>query len=131
MPRSSITEDMKAAFAHRLREAFLGMGINQSELARRADLPRDAISTYMRGRSFPTNENLAKLAKALGMNPAELAGLPEKSPKDEAGPAFAMKVSAMDPGKAWISVESLVSFAAAAEIAKIISAETAAVDIFS
>lgn len=62
----------KEEFAKRLYERMEGKGWNQSQLARYAGLNRDAVSTYIRGRSAPSPENLSKLARCLGCRPEEL-----------------------------------------------------------
>lgn len=114
----------KAEFGRKLYQEIVSRGWNQSDLARRADLPRDAISTYIRGRSMPTPQSLAKLAKALGKAPAEL--LPNyavEAVKTDSAPSFDLKVSAADPTKAWIRIDRLVSFDTAVKIAALLSAE--------
>lgn len=114
----------KQEFGRRLYQELVARGWNQSELARRADLPRDAISTYIRGRSVPTPQSLAKLAKALGKAPAEL--LPNHAVdavKTDSSPSVEIKVSAADPNKAWLRIDRLVSFETAVKIAAILSAE--------
>lgn len=62
----------KEEFAKRLYERMTGKGWTQSQLARYAGLNRDAMSTYIRARSMPSPESLAKLAKALDCKPEEL-----------------------------------------------------------
>jgi transcriptional regulator with XRE-family HTH domain len=52
-------------FAAKLNAALADKGWSQSELARRAGLRRDAISTYCRGTAVPSSESLEKLARAL------------------------------------------------------------------
>lgn len=126
MPGTKLPQATRDAFARRIDLAIKTLGINQSELARRAELPRDAISTYMRAKSFPTNENLVKLAKALGMTVTELSGLPDPMSRGEAKPALAIKVSSSNPNLAWIGLNRLVSFATAVEIAKILEADKTA-----
>jgi transcriptional regulator with XRE-family HTH domain len=69
-------EVVKQAFARNLRREILDRGWNQSELARRSGLSRDNISTYMRASSFPSGENMAKLAKTLDTDPATLSPKP-------------------------------------------------------
>jgi hypothetical protein len=80
-------EPLPPLFATALMDAMMGpIGadpITSSELARRvwgsAKPPdrgarnRDRISHYLRGTSYPTPENLRKIAKALGVPEAELA----------------------------------------------------------
>lgn len=65
-------EVVKSEFARRLYEAIVSRGWNQSEFARHSGLNRDAVSTYVRGKSVPSPLNLEKMASVLGMRPEEL-----------------------------------------------------------
>jgi len=65
-----MTEPQK--FAAKLHAALVERGWSQSELARRAGLRRDVISTCCRAASLPSRSSLLKIAKALGGSPAEL-----------------------------------------------------------
>lgn len=65
-------EVIKSEFARRLYEAITSRGWTQSEFARHCDLNRDAISTYVRGKSVPSPINLEKMASVLGIRPEEL-----------------------------------------------------------
>lgn len=62
----------RVEFARKLVKQLRDRNMNQSDLARRAGLSRDAISTYARGRSMPEPANLEKIAKALGCKPEDL-----------------------------------------------------------
>lgn len=66
--------DLRRIFRERVKELLLDKGWNQSELARRADVGRDQISTYLRDnpRSLPTPSTLVKIARALGVSTNEL-----------------------------------------------------------
>ena len=59
-------------FAARLNAALDERGWSQSELARRAGIRRDAVSTYCRAAAMPSKVLLDKIAKALGGSAAEL-----------------------------------------------------------
>jgi len=111
----------KQEFGRRLYSLMIAKGWHQSELARQSSIPRDSISTYVRGRSLPTPQNLELLAGALGVTAEEL--LPdyaEASVADEENPSFEMRVSGAAPGTAWVRVNRLVSMTAAIEIARIL-----------
>lgn len=91
--------------------------MHHAELARRADLPRNNISTYINGRSYPTEQSLMKLAKALGTTPDEL--LPNRAEmaiRGEAVPDVSMRSSVAEPGRSWLIVNRLTSTKLAAEI---------------
>lgn len=116
----------KQEFGRRLYTLMIGRGWNQSELARQADLPRDSISTYVRGRTLPTPKSLQALAKALDMTPADLLPNAVESAVDEDMPSIEMRVSTSAPGAAWLRVNRLVSLQTAAEVIRIIEADRAA-----
>ena len=59
-------------FAAKLNAALDERGWSQSELARRAGLRRDAVSTYCKAAAMPSKVFLDKIAKALGGSAAEL-----------------------------------------------------------
>lgn len=64
--------DPKIAFATRLRQLRIAVGISQEELADRASLHRTYISSIERAKRNITLENIYKLAEALNVNPSEL-----------------------------------------------------------
>lgn len=109
----------KQSFGRRLYHLMLERGWHQSELARRAGIPRDAVSIYVRGKSFPTPKNLAALALAFGMKETDLLPNHVESAIDEDNPAFDLKVSPSAPTVAWIRANRLVSLATAVRIAEL------------
>lgn len=115
----------RQAFARRLYRLMLARGWNQSELARRADLPRDSVSTYIRAKVLPTPQSTQRLASALGVVPEELMPNHVESAIDEDTPSLEMKVSVNAPSKAWLRVNRLVSLATAARVIDLIEAENA------
>jgi transcriptional regulator with XRE-family HTH domain len=64
-------------FRDRLIARMQERKITGAELARKAKLSKDAISTYTTMRSLPTPKTLARLADVLGCKPADL--LPVKA----------------------------------------------------
>lgn len=110
----------KQEFAKRLYQLMLKKGWNQSELARQANLPRDSISTYMRGRSLPTPQNLMALAKCLGVSQGELLPNQIESAIDEDSPALEVRSSPNAPGTAWLRVNRLVAMTTAIKIAELL-----------
>jgi transcriptional regulator with XRE-family HTH domain len=71
-PRPLPKHEAKAAFAKRLYTLMTARGWRQSDLARHASLPRDAISSYVRAKVFPTPSSVEALCRAFGMSRAEL-----------------------------------------------------------
>jgi transcriptional regulator with XRE-family HTH domain len=107
----------KQEFGRRLMALMLDKGWNQSELARASKLGRDAISTYIRGVSFPEPKNLHKLAKALDTTADQL--LPNaivRAMDNDAAPMLEIRQAAGHPDKVWVRVNRMVTFTQAAEI---------------
>lgn len=63
-----------ATTAERLKEIIEIRNIKQVELMERTGISKGALSSYLSGRYIPKQENVYKLAKALGVNPAWLMG---------------------------------------------------------
>ena len=68
--------DLRQAFAANLRQLRHAKGISQEDLAYEADVNRTYLSKLEKGVSYPGLEIIAKLADALGIEPAELLTLP-------------------------------------------------------
>jgi transcriptional regulator with XRE-family HTH domain len=68
--------DLRQAFAANLRRLRHAKGISQEDLAYEADVNRTYLSKLEKGVSYPGLEIIAKLADALGIEPAELLTLP-------------------------------------------------------
>jgi transcriptional regulator with XRE-family HTH domain len=115
----------KQEFGRRLYSLMLAQGWTQSELARQADLPRDSISVYVRGRSLPTPTSLAKLAQAFNMQSEELLPNLIDGAIDEDTPAFEMKVSTNAQNIAWVRVNRAVTLKTALKIAELLESDDA------
>lgn len=69
---ASIRSVLKAEFAKRLYVKIADRGWTQSEFARHCNVARDAVSTYVRGRSLPSKSVLERMAIVLGCQPQDL-----------------------------------------------------------
>lgn len=124
----------KQEFGRRLQAALNERGMSQADLARRAEevtgkkMGRDAISTYINGRSFPTPASLAQLCKALDMTREELLPNSLINASQDEHPAFEMRAAAGQPGRAWVRINRLMSFETAVEIARLLNVEDGRVD---
>jgi transcriptional regulator with XRE-family HTH domain len=109
-------ERARIDFSNRLQAVLLEKGLTQSDLAREADLGRDAISTYVRAISMPEPKNLHKIAKALKVPLSRL--LPEELSRgmERAQPMLEIQQAPDHPDKVWIRVNQLVSMDLAGEI---------------
>lgn len=115
----------KEEFARRLYNQMLSKGWSQSEFARRADLPRDSISNYMRGQSLPTPQNLKKLAVALDVDSDALLPNHIETAIAQDAPDMEMKTSPGAPGKAWLRVNRLVTTGTALKVIELLNDDDA------
>lgn len=113
----------KQQFGRRLYQLMLARGWNQSELARQSDLPRDSISTYVRGVALPTPKSLKSLADALDMKMSDLLPDAVEAAVDEDFPSLEIKVSPSAPNTAWLRVNRLVSLTTATRIIDLIESD--------
>jgi transcriptional regulator with XRE-family HTH domain len=128
MPDSTLTPKhlTRHEFGNRLYKLMMEQGWNQSQMAREAGLPRDSISTYIRGKALPTPKSLQSLATALGVQPIDLLPNAMESAIDEDNPSLEMRVSTSAPNAAWLRVNRLVSLSTAAKVIEIIQADVIA-----
>ncbi len=70
--RAQATQRRAVAFGQNLREARRRAKVSQEDLSHQSGVDRTAISTYERGRREPNLRTIVKLARALGVAPADL-----------------------------------------------------------
>lgn len=111
---------LKREFAKRLLNAMSGHGWNGSEVARRAskyhEVTRDNVSNYLNGKQLPGPAKLNALAKALGMEIAEL--LPHRRPESSLPAPTQMRD--LGNGRAHLNIDRVVPFKLALEILRMI-----------
>lgn len=110
----------KQEFGRRLQALLRDRSWNQSDLARAADIGRDAISTYVRGRSFPEPKTLQKIAVALNTTPQQLLPNTVMKAIDSEHPALEIKQAAGHPDQCWLRINQLVSFGQAVQVMQIL-----------
>lgn len=119
----------KQEFGRSLQKLLNERNWSQSDLARAAvaatgkSIGRDAISTYINGRSFPTPASLNQLCKAFGLPREELFPNALMNVAQDEHPAFEMRAATGDPGRAWVRVNRLMSFETATAIAQMLNVE--------
>lgn len=113
----------KDEFARRLYKLMLEKGWRQADLARAANLPRNAISVYLRGASLPNPESLKALAKAFDTEPDILLPNYTESAIERDNPEIDFRVSPADPKKAWLRLNRLVRTSTAIKILAMIEAD--------
>lgn len=115
----------KEEFARRLYKLMLDRYDSQAEFARASGLPRNAISVYINGKSFPNRESLKALAKALDMDPSVLLPNFTESAIQRDHPEIEFRVSPADPKKAWLRINRLVHTSTATKILALLEADDA------
>ncbi|MBK3397641.1 MULTISPECIES: helix-turn-helix transcriptional regulator [Methylobacterium] len=116
---------VKEQFGRRLYELMLEKGWTQSEMGRQADIPRDGISSYVRGRALPTRQNLTRLARALSVPESDLLPSRIRNASDPDGSEVSVRISPDDPTRAWLRVNQLVSREASTRIQEILANDRA------
>ncbi len=103
-PQQSISNRhvVKAEFAKRLYNRIADKGWTQSEFARNCGLARDAISTYVRGRSIPSPQALEKMATVLSVKPEDLLPNYYESAHSTVEPSFEIKAVPNEEGYMWL-----------------------------
>jgi transcriptional regulator with XRE-family HTH domain len=119
----------KQEFGRRLARVLEERHMSQSDLVRAIEaktgekMGRDAISTYVNGRSFPTPKSLGLLCETLGMTRDEL--LPNASIQaiNDEHPALELRAAAGHPGMAWVRINRLMTFETATKIVTLVNEE--------
>lgn len=63
-----------SSFPERVQEALTILGITQTELIRRTNMPKSTLSQYISGSRTPKSDKVYEIAQALGVSPAWLLG---------------------------------------------------------
>lgn len=113
----------KQDFGRRVYALMLRNNWKQADLARRAGIPRDAVSKYINGKIFPTRVNLEALAKAFDVTAEELLPNSAENSIDADVSDIEMKVSSTSPKVAWLRVNRLVTTATAVKIVELLNAD--------
>lgn len=132
MTRAAVDRNHTAReLARRLAHLMADQGLSQADLARKiwgsqtdprgyeVARNRDRISTYLRGVSMPSPENLKQLADALGVTPDDLLPGSGASPVDQASPPVSIEVVA-GMGKVYLRVNMTVDMATAMKVAGVL-----------
>ena len=111
----------KSEFGKRLYDLMREKGWNQSKLAKKSDMGRDSVSTYIRGKSVPSPQNLEKLANCLGVKPEEL--YPNYAANSAAldEPIFQLKQVNDESNKMWLTINMKIDSDKAIAIMKILN----------
>lgn len=113
----------KQEFGGRLSNFIVAKKWNQSDLARAAGLPRDSISTYVRGKVLPTPKSLRAMADALGVSPIDLLPNAVVNAITSDVPSVEMRVSVSSPDMAWLRINRLLTFETATKVIGLVNAD--------
>lgn len=119
----------KQQFGKRLYDLILKQDLNQSQLAKKAKLSRNQISTYVRGISYPSVESLKAVAKVLDVDPDVLLPNYVRNAIEADEPTFSMQISASEPDMAWLKITQSVMVDTAVAVHKLIRDDKAAAEI--
>lgn len=72
--------------SNRIKEALSLKGINQTELCKRAKVPKSSLSLYLSGAYEPRQDRLYDMARVLGVDPVWLMGYDVPMNKQETPP---------------------------------------------
>lgn len=111
--------------AGRIAEMRRDRGWSQAELARRAGLNRNVVNTTENESSFPTRENLTRMAQALGVDVRKLTDAYVEEAHHKAPAALNITEAKNRPGFAWVQVNRLVRTGTALKIYQLISEDDA------
>jgi transcriptional regulator with XRE-family HTH domain len=115
--------DLRAkALGERIKMRMEQLGINQSELARRAQTNRHNVSTWVNGKFVPRRKALKKVAEALECEVTDLypslQKLKKPAPKNVRRFEFTLKEGGTE---AFVHLQDILPFEAALEIANVIA----------
>jgi len=88
------TPKIRLLFGKKLLDAIRDANMNQSDLARRLGITKDAVSSYVRGRCLPRDETLLAICSELGIEEEEL--LPRRYDQSPGNPN--LKLTSVDDG---------------------------------
>tara|TARA_B100000965_G_scaffold217683_1_gene182219 strand:+ start:1088 stop:1507 length:420 start_codon:yes stop_codon:yes gene_type:complete len=111
----------KSEFGKRLFKLMHEKGWNQSDLAKKAEMGRDSISTYIRGKSVPTPGNLDRLALLFDVKPEELYPNYEANSAALEEPIFQLKQVNDESNKMWLTINMKIDSEKAIAVMKILN----------
>jgi transcriptional regulator with XRE-family HTH domain len=111
--------------AGRIAELRRDRGWTQAELARRAGLNRNVVNTTENETSFPTRENLARMASALGIELNELTDVFVIEAHHRAPAALSLTEAKGRPGFMAVQINRMLKTATALKIFQLIAEDDA------
>lgn len=119
-------DGLKREFARRLHQAMVAKDWRQADLHRASGVAKDSISSYYNAKILPTDYNLTKLARALGVTPGAL--MPGVSPDSPPMPEIETLAMWDVPGSAGLKrlrVNRIVSIGTAVKVIDMVNSDDA------
>ena len=101
------TEETRKVFGKKLLDAIRDANMNQSDLARRLGLTKDAVSSYVRGRCLPKDETMVAICKELGIEEDQL--LPRRYDESPKNPSVKLVSVGDNSGNYFLSINVICS----------------------
>lgn len=117
--RIKASVELRREFGERVLSHLAINNMNQSDLARRVGVSKDAVSTWCRGRSLPDNANILRLADVFSVDSTQL--LPARF--DEPSGSDSFKISLIDENTARIEMDKCLTYATALKIMDLVKAD--------
>lgn len=111
----------KEEFGRHLYRLMIAKGWSQADLARRSGLTKDSISTYIRGKVFPTPNSVNKLSKVFGLPMEQIMPNHIAQAIADDHPSFDARESPGHPGLMRVRMDKLVSMAVFAKISALLA----------
>lgn len=118
------SEETRAIFGKKLLDAIRDNNMNQSGLARRLGLTKDAVSSYVRGRCLPKDETMIAICNELGIKEEEL--LPRRYDTSPANPQVKLVSVSDNSGNYFLTISIICNLE---EANRIISAIPRGADV--
>lgn len=118
--REAARERQKTDFGRRVYTRMLSLGLSQAELGRKAGLDRARISSYIHGKTLPTDTLLTKLAAALKLKPGDLLPMPLLD-ENRTIPRYSGPSLQIDGGRARVTFDAWLPTAVAIQIVQLIN----------
>lgn len=118
----------KQEFGRQLQQLLDERNWSQADLVRAVEtatgekMGRDAVSTYINGRSFPTPASLNLLCKALGRSRGELFPSAIMNATNDEDPTLVIRQEPGQTGEAWVRLDRLLPLETAMEIFSLVNA---------
>ena len=122
------TEEVRQVFGKKLLDSIRDANMNQSDLARRLGLTKDAVSSYVRGRCLPKDETMVAICSELGIQEEDL--LPRRYDESPNNPRIKLVSVGDNSGNYFLSINIVCSLEEANELLSNVPRESDVIEAF-